>query len=196
MDFFAGIGFFWVGVVATIGFLIAIVSVATRSYWWATGFVILTLAFTHLTAFSLVDWTLTNWFTVLKYFSIYIVLGLIWATFAWFLHLNKLARQYDSNRAILLPRYLQVKGVNALTPDLHQDFREYMAAQSGSVLSTRNLTMSPSVMTGQVILWPFKLVAFFLGDAIKFIVDGFLSLFGGFFTRIQKWVFRKFPELN
>ncbi len=197
MDFIAGLSGFWLGIIFSLAALVALISIGTKSYWWATGVVILTILFSQQTnGWGILDFIVANWKSTLVSLSVYIGLGLAWATFAWFLHLNKIKAKYQEVREQLLPRFLENKGVQSLTQDLHEEFRKFIYSNAGTVLPKEQLTVDKGVMIGQVILWPFKLGAFVLGDALKYIVDVFVGLFGGFFKRIQKFVFRNFPELQ
>lgn len=197
MEFIAGLSFFWVGIVFTIAALATLISIGTNSYWWAFGIVIGTIAFSQgTTDYGILDFVARNWYGTLISTAVYVALGLGWATFAWFLHLTKIKAKYQEVRENLLPQFLASKNVQELTADLHDEFRKFIYSNAGTVLPKEQLAVNKSVMVGQVILWPFKLGAFVLGDALKYIVDAFLGLFGGFFKRIQKFVFRNFPELQ
>ncbi len=195
MDFIANMSFFWVGVVSTIFLILALISGATKSFGWAVIFVGLTVLFTSLSAYSPLSWIWENWTTALLYLAIYVVIGFVWATFAWFLSLSKAAKEYEKQRARLMPKFLAAKGITKLEDAHFAEFREFLA-DNHVFLPTERLKLSKDVMAVHVLFWPFQIVTFFLGDALTWAVDAFVGLFGGFFKRIQKWVFRKFPELS
>lgn len=198
MDILAGLSFFWIGVIFAAFILAAIIALSTRSFGWAFIVIVSGLAVSHLTSYSAFYWLQENWWLFTKIAVTYIAVGLIWATFAWFLHRLKVRSRYDAARTKLLPRFLEEQGATELTPALRGKFREYMEDKAGrdANVSATQTQMSKGVMVEQVVLWPFKLIGFFLGDAIRHVVDLFLSLFGGVFSRINKWVFRNYPELN
>lgn len=195
-EFLAGLSFFWAGILFGVLALAAILFTSFGSYFWALGTVVFLVALSQQTNFGILDWLSLNWYGTLLGTGAYLAIGFAWATFAWFIHLNKAAAKYSTVREKLLPKFLKANNIQELTPDLHDEFRKFMEANAGTVLPKEQLAVNTGVMVGQVVLWPFKLVSFFLGDALKYAVEAFVSIFGGFFKRIQKFVFRNFPELQ
>jgi len=197
MDFVYAMSGFWVGVTAAFMLVIALIAGATgRNNGTAVLFILAALVFTSLTQYSPLSWTWENWPTAIMYFSIYLMIGVVWSTFAWFIHLRKKAAEYESHRAKLLPKYFTARGISGpLRPEDYADFREFMQ-QQGNFLPSNNLSMDRSVMAGQILFWPFKVVGFILGDFLSVLVDAILGLFGGWYRAIQRYVFRKFPELG
>lgn len=196
MSILAGIGGFWFGVVAIIALIAGIIALSTRNFWTFILFVGLFFGFTEAVGGEYSGWAYItqNWVMLLEYGAIYIVAGFAWATLAWVIHLHKQKQKYSEVRNRLLPMFLTKMGVQELTPDLYEAFRKYVVGNAGDVLESTYI--NKGVLAEQVILWPIKIVAFFFGDAIRILVDGFVSLFGNFFSAIKRRMFREFSELE
>ena len=194
--FMAGLALPWLFGLGLLLSIILVVSFNTRSYTWFASFLVLGLVAIHFTAYSPYSWAWANKLDLLKFTAIYLVIGSGWTVFAWFLFINKVAKKYAVVRAKWLPSFLATKNLTELSEVHYNDFREYLYDKAGHELPRHNLKMDTSIMAANIVFWPFKMIGFFLGDAIQLAVDFIVARFGGLFMAIQRWVFRKFPEIK
>ncbi len=194
LDSLSTISLVWFGAFSAVLGFFFVVALATRSYFWAAGLAIAFFVISHFTPFSAFAYVVANWPQLVMWGAIYLMFGSLWAVFAWVLYLHKQRSEYRERREHYLVHWLREAKLTAFDPALHSKaFGDYMRLHTNI---DRSLTLSKSTVAEQILFWPLKIVAFFIGDFIRVFVDAFMSLFGGLFSKIRNYMFRDFPELH
>jgi hypothetical protein len=183
---------------AALFFLISVIALSSgrtgRAYASVLGFAIFLVA---LTDANLVNWLKTNWLVTLEYTGAYLAIGAIYMVFRWRMLSANVARIYQTIR----DEFLKARDIQEITTDREKaDLREqtYLNAElrkldAGVPLLVRE---NKARNTNWMVLWPFSMVEYVVGDLLVNIVDGILQGLSGFMQNITNRHFAKFSELN
>ncbi len=128
----------------------------------------------------------------LAYLGCYILAGLVWSFFKWYLYLLNFRNEYVALR----DKFCKRKNI-PVDSDLSEQQRADLLASIGyNYQKVPSAGENKARITGWMIFWVFSAIGWLLNDPFRRLANFVFNLFKGTFQRIADRMFRNFPELK